>query len=267
MSEFQSSEDRIQYLSQKLIPATLESLSTKHRNLTQVVQYLEGNYLSATTDKHVIEQEANTYLITALASVSSDIESAATNLDQLLALNSNAVDSLSNQVNLLHTRLRISKDTVAKQNLLDAKAGMKPEIGIAAKTILEEIEPEENISYTKGSIAKRLAALDDVGVCMNKSSSYRPQATSSFGTDRGSIVTSSIVGGIGSHQSIHFDGIDGSNAGSVAGGEARAGTGAVGRTANTGKAGTARKSLLGAAPLGDISPDKAGRVVKPPSLL
>jgi hypothetical protein len=39
------------------IPATLESLASKHQNLTQVVQYLEGGYLSATTDKHVIEQE------------------------------------------------------------------------------------------------------------------------------------------------------------------------------------------------------------------
>ena len=118
-------------------------------------------------------------------------------------------------------------------------------------------------------LSNRLAAYDDVGVCMNKSSSYRPQATSTFGTDRGSIITTSISG-IGSHQSIQFDGIDGNITGSTAGGDARAGsigTGAVGRTANTGKAGTARKSLLGAAPLGDLSPDKTGRVVKPPSLL
>jgi hypothetical protein len=44
-------------LADQTIPATLESLASKHQNLTQVVQYLEGGYLSATTDKHVIEQE------------------------------------------------------------------------------------------------------------------------------------------------------------------------------------------------------------------
>jgi len=56
MEQFE--EDRRSYLSQKAIPAALTSLAGKQETLTQVVQYLEENYVSPDVDKRALEVEA-----------------------------------------------------------------------------------------------------------------------------------------------------------------------------------------------------------------
>jgi hypothetical protein len=111
----------------------------------------------------------------------------------------------------------------------------------------------------------RLAQLDDVGVCVNKSSTYRTTSTSHFGTERGGGTSSpsnysirreiSSVSNDPAHASPGLDNSDATTPSSVKKAE-----GPLGRTTGTGKAGTARASLLGSGTPG-------AAVVKPPSLL
>jgi hypothetical protein len=88
--------------------------------LGKVVSYLEANYLLALhskADKGAVEKEAHLYLNEALARVATDIDTAASNIEQYLSLECSAVHSLEQQVSLLQANLALSKDRSARARL------------------------------------------------------------------------------------------------------------------------------------------------------
>lgn len=102
-------------------------------------------------------------------------------------------------------------------------------------------------------------------MCVNKSSTYRTITTSHFGTERGAgsakgitFSTRGVAGGEDAADLLSPSSMPG--AGSHQSGTAPRAEGPLGRTTGTGKAGTARASLLATAGAG------GGAVVKPPSL-
>lgn len=113
-------QTRINYLSEQALPASLDALSKRHESLLQVVQYLEGNYLLAAhnkADRAPIEKEAKLYLNEALTRVAADIDTAAACLEQYLSLETTAVDSLTQQVASLQSRMQLSKEEGARARL------------------------------------------------------------------------------------------------------------------------------------------------------
>jgi hypothetical protein len=84
------------------------------------VSYLEANYLLALhskADKGAVEKEAHLYLNEALARVATDIDTAASNIEQYLSLECSALHSLEQQVSLLQANLALSKDRSARARL------------------------------------------------------------------------------------------------------------------------------------------------------
>lgn len=113
-------QTRINYLSSQALPASLDVLSRRHESLLQVIHYLEGNYLLAAhnkADRSPIEKEAKLYLNEALTRVAADIDTAAACLEQYLSLEATAVDSLTQQVSSLQSRMLLSKEQGARARL------------------------------------------------------------------------------------------------------------------------------------------------------
>ena len=68
-----------------------------------------------------VEERAKHYLTDALMAVVNDINSTATNLEAFVDLQMNALDSLSNQMSLVKTRLELCKE----QHAMDRFSGMR----------------------------------------------------------------------------------------------------------------------------------------------
>ena len=90
----------------------------------QVVQYLEDNYIASQrsgNDKILLENEAKKYVTKGLVNVLKDIEVASLNIDQLLQMQTMAIDSMSDDVTLITSRLNSMKS----QHLLTSLEEMK----------------------------------------------------------------------------------------------------------------------------------------------
>ena len=115
-----SAAARLTHLANAALPGALDTLASRHESLGKVVSYLEANYLLALhskADKGAVEKEAHLYLNEALARVATDIDTAASNIEQYLSLECSAVHSLEQQVSLLQANLALSKDRSARARL------------------------------------------------------------------------------------------------------------------------------------------------------
>ena len=94
-------DERSKYYSEVALPDSLSELSQRHESFNQVVQYLEGCYLSAVhkgIDRGAVEEESRTFMVEALVSVAADIDTIAANLERYIHLQADAVDAVTNQV-------------------------------------------------------------------------------------------------------------------------------------------------------------------------
>jgi hypothetical protein len=124
---------------------------------SQVVQYLEDNYIASQRsgkDKLAIENEARRFVTKGLVSVLKDIEVASLNIDQLLQMQTMAVDSLTEDVSLIKSRLHGMKS----QQLLSSLEEMKA----TSTAPTNAIQPQERVSvrtvkvdYPVGQAAKK----------------------------------------------------------------------------------------------------------------
>lgn len=181
-------QTRINYLSEQALPASLDTLSKRHESLLQVVQYLEGNYLLAAhnkADRAPIEKEAKLYLNEALTRVAADIDTAAACLEQYLSLKTTAVDSLTQQVASLQSRMQLSKEQGARARLeafvratpatsSSAPAASAPSEDVFSSRVLPlpadsrrmsvHQHTPANLTAARVPLAARLARLDKVGI-------------------------------------------------------------------------------------------------------
>jgi hypothetical protein len=176
-------EDRVASLINEKIPDTLESLAGKHQYLDKVVEYFEGAYLnisdssaSDTQSKDQLEEQARVYMLDALGSVASDIESLASNIDNLFGLQLQGINSMANQMDLVKAQIQLDKEYMTSMSLLDIA---QPEMA-ANNSGPEQIEKESQISQPLESgtkvparpqfkhrrIAERLEELNTVGTSL-----------------------------------------------------------------------------------------------------
>ena len=188
--------ERLEQIAVRALPAALDVMAHRHDNLLGVIQYLEGAYLLAQhnkTDRSGIEKEAKLYLNEALVRVASDIDTTAANLEQLLVLELGAVDSLSQQVACVQSRLALARQDAARRRLAAflgtlAKEGVPEEemprqlassvLSSEQKTFAEKTTSSRILKGTnrrmsmsmfshstneRPSLAERLSRLDSVG--------------------------------------------------------------------------------------------------------
>eukprot|EP01038_Epipyxis_sp_PR26KG_P017015 gene17015-23386_t len=121
---YESPENKQSITFTQELPATLSSLSSHSHTFNELVTSLESTYITAqksNLDKSSIEKEAKDVILKGLKSVVQDIHNASSHLDLLISLQSDTLDSLTSQINLIQTRLTSSKD----QHLLFSLEDMK----------------------------------------------------------------------------------------------------------------------------------------------
>lgn len=176
-----------------------------------MIQYLENNYLSAIHSggedsgaNSTLDMQAKTYVVDILASIAGDIESLATNLNTYVGAQADAVDSLTDQMEVVRNRLTMAKSAVALERFDEMRTvrpaqndpaalttGGAKEIGDAEEDQSEGsegggIDKEEARRETQAfcagrafgdgrrvGVEERLARLDEVGVCLKKESVRR----------------------------------------------------------------------------------------------
>jgi len=183
MEQFE--EDRRSYLSQKAIPAALTSLAGKQETLTQVVQYLEENYVSTDVDKRALEVEAKKFLVNALTSVVTDIESAAGSFEQLLGLSLNEVESLTNQVELLQSTMRLSREQASSNSFRELNMLQEPLVGLEYREVEATAQSSTPRALPHGeryTLAKRLSELENIGISLHKPSQSSSPLTAGPGS-------------------------------------------------------------------------------------
>jgi hypothetical protein len=176
----------------------------------QVIQYLENNYLSeihaggeSAGGNSTLDMQAKTYVVDILASIAGDIESLATNLNTYVGAQADAVDALGTQMEVVRSRLAMSKAAVALERF-DEMRTARPVQNTQAPPALESVKEgdddasegstesggedarQETQAFYAGpsfgasgrvSIEERLRRLDEVGVCLKKET-VRTQSSS-----------------------------------------------------------------------------------------
>lgn len=184
-SGYEPPSQRLRYLSKSSLPESLDALGSRYDSLSQVIQYLEESHMSAVAgeggDRNSVEVEARSYLVEALLNITSDIDLAAANLEQIIELQTGAVDSLTNQVDLVRSQINHAKETDHVTSLHDmmetrVSHNTKRSMGGGGATNSNNLVPEVASRETKQGdlfyypsfvripMEQRLQALDDVGL-------------------------------------------------------------------------------------------------------
>lgn len=83
---------------------------------------MENSYLSAAhaggeAERHALDVQAKAYLVDILSSVTNDIESLAGNVNDYVGIQADAVNSLTNQVDVVKNRILLSKTSLGLEKL------------------------------------------------------------------------------------------------------------------------------------------------------
>jgi len=165
-----SPESQLAYFSEHALPTALIDLRNKHGYVNQVIQYCETAYL--TNDKTEIEAQTKEYLTDALGAVVKDIELITTNLTAFLDLQTEAITSLTPQLDLVKNRIALVKANHAQMRLqrtrrnVVATAALPKKEGLSAEQISEASKTLP--AYERVGLKERLKALDEVGNCLSK---------------------------------------------------------------------------------------------------
>lgn len=200
----ESVEERLSFFSNQALPNSVKNIAENSKNLTPVIEYLEQAYLTAPDQsaQDEVESQAKSYLVDALTTVVGDINAVASNLEQFVDLQADAIDGLSSKMEFLKTKLSLCKEqygTEKFQEYRDAvstrSAPYSREVGedeIAAgdtqsplssillpgASLLSDLSAEETKSSEKSVVPhervplqSRLSRLDNVGICLEKEES------------------------------------------------------------------------------------------------
>jgi len=169
---------RLRYLTKTAMPDSLNALGSRYDSINQVVQYLEESHMSAVAgegvERSTVEVEARSYIVEALLNITSDIDLVAANLEQILELQTKAVDSLTTQVDLVRSQIIHTKENdhvsslhemTESRTLMNRYRRSGNEIYVASR----ETKHGESFDYqafTRIPLEERLRLLDGVGVVL-----------------------------------------------------------------------------------------------------
>jgi hypothetical protein len=131
-----------------------------------VVQYLEDSYIASQRsgkDKMTIENEAKQYITKGLTNVLKDIEVASLNIDQLLQMQSMAVDSIADDVSLIKSRLQGMKSqqlTASLDEMKVAYAAAPPSSSSSSSAVSGASVRRVEVDYLPSSSGNRARAAE-----------------------------------------------------------------------------------------------------------
>ncbi|XP_062520005.1 abl interactor 1-like isoform X1 [Corticium candelabrum] len=149
---------RLQQLMDREIPSSRQALKDSHRNLAELASYCEANYVDC-TDKATALEETKKYAIQSLASVAYQINMLATNVMQMLEIQTEQLGHMESNLNHLDQSVGNYKENVARRkvgSLAISKHLTKTPLKVAAP-----LEPEKPQRYKRVPIDYGI--LDDIG--------------------------------------------------------------------------------------------------------
>ncbi len=111
-------------------------------HISEVIQYLENSYLSSSEDRKQLENISKNYLLDIIINLSNNINSVATNLNTYVSLQTDAIKSLENQVELINNRLYLLKEN----NLIEKFNEFRSE-----QLIRTNLNMENNANYSNNN--------------------------------------------------------------------------------------------------------------------
>ncbi|CAP28783.1 Protein CBR-ABI-1 [Caenorhabditis briggsae] len=106
----------LQELIERRIPDHRNQLETSYSNLANVAAYLKNNYVTSNNQQHALD-ETKQYAIQSLASLAYQINKMATDLNDMLALQTDKIDSLVNQVQYVNQVVDVHKEKLARREI------------------------------------------------------------------------------------------------------------------------------------------------------
>lgn len=149
------------------IPEALDELGSKHEYVNDVVQWCESSYQSG--DKKLVLKQTKEYLVDALEVVAKEVETTAAKLLRFLALQNDAVEGLSLELDAVRERLALAKAQNAAKRL---ETLCPPRTREEAQPRLEVLDDAARAAHmcTVGNyepvLSKRLGAFDAVGAAL-----------------------------------------------------------------------------------------------------
>jgi len=125
------------------------------------------------------------FLVNALTSVVTDIESAAGSFEQLLGLSLNEVESLTNQVELLQSTMRLSREQASSNSFRELNMLQEPLVGLEYREVEATAQSSTPRALPHGeryTLAKRLSELENIGISLHKPSQSSSPLTAGPGS-------------------------------------------------------------------------------------
>lgn len=145
-----------------VIAQAIVGLNERHEHLTDALTWFEGQYVKDPS-KDRIEIETKEYLIDALNTVATDVQTISQNLDQFLELQNEAVEGLSTSLQSANSRLRMLKE----QHGAARFAVMRQDHRVSSSEVaMEELETGEAQPYQRVALADKLRAVSSTGISL-----------------------------------------------------------------------------------------------------
>lgn len=123
-------------------------LSRRPASFQQVVEHLEGDYISAQTSnvqKGTIIEEAKLFVVDGVVNMMADIETAALHMEQAVDSSSANMNNIANEIDIVQNRLNAAKDHYLVFSLEEMKRSKEQE----ELSIMAVEEDEESFESTK----------------------------------------------------------------------------------------------------------------------
>mmetsp|Transcript_89330 Transcript_89330/g.255053 ORF Transcript_89330/g.255053 Transcript_89330/m.255053 type:complete len:147 (+) Transcript_89330:414-854(+) len=133
----------------------------RHEQLTGAVRYFEDQYVQDPS-KEKIELLTKEYLADALNTVATDVNDIASNLNDFLDLQAEAVDSLGTSLEMANMRLRMLKQQHGAARFQHMRQDKPPPPTDARKTQAQDDAPE----YNRVPLSERLNKYSAVGISL-----------------------------------------------------------------------------------------------------
>lgn len=114
------SHSRLDFVSTDVLPEVLRNLQSRQESTNDLVQYFEDKYLIAKSRSEPlieIKKEGLEALVELLSVVAGDVEHFAMNLDQMITMESNNVETMRDRINVASARMRMSEEHYCRKKL------------------------------------------------------------------------------------------------------------------------------------------------------
>ncbi len=165
-----SSRTQLDVLAEEVLPSALGDLASRHDSARELVQYLEDRYMQRKhlgEDPTEVEEESHSIMIETLGEVANDIERITCALDRMLSLESDAITTLTQRINLASSRIRLNEERYSRNKLEKVRITRPTQIGQIpeASSLIDCGADQDSLNVTglatheRLSIAKRLNGL------------------------------------------------------------------------------------------------------------